>query len=494
MRRDTGARLLVAALILGSATVAVGTAGTGDSAAFAAPAATHGSVWSSTEAPLPTNASTQPSTRSPLLIGPPVCPAPGSCVIGGNYLDTSGNAQGLVETGAGASWTATEVARPADSSVPNRNAFLADISCPAVGSCIALANYTDTGGNEVALIESLAGGTWTATVVPYPSNVAVSPSYEFLQRIACPALGSCVAFGDYFDTNGNLQGLIETQTQGTWTETEAPLPANAGPFPGGSLETLTCPSVNSCVATGAYEDTGGNVQGLIEVLSQGTWTATEAPLPMDAATTHQSTSFKDVSCPAVTSCVAVGVYIDTAGDGEGLVETLSQGTWTATKMPVPANAEAGILDVFPDTVSCEAVNACVIVGRYFIAANDEQGLIVTLAGGTWSPEQAPRSTKATDLLLASGACASVNSCVGVGQIIHRQDLAIIETMARGTWYSRTAPLPADAATTRQEAFLYEIDCPAVRTCVAVGAYLDTGRDYHGLIDTLSPRSASSRGR
>jgi hypothetical protein len=33
----------------------------------------------------------------------------------------------------------------------------------------------------------------------------------YLNLVACPAAGSCAAAGGYTDTNGNGQGLIETQ-------------------------------------------------------------------------------------------------------------------------------------------------------------------------------------------------------------------------------------------------------------------------------------------
>src|SRR4029077_12406705 len=44
--------------------------------------------------------------------------------------------------------------------------------------------------------------------------------------------------------------------------------------------------------------------GWIETLSHGTWTSAKAPLPADAATDSQTTILQSVACPAVGTCVA----------------------------------------------------------------------------------------------------------------------------------------------------------------------------------------------
>src|SRR5580700_5508600 len=64
-----------------------------------------------------------------------------------------------------------------------------------------------------------------------------------------------------------------------WTATEAPLPTNANGDPFVTLGSVVCTPDGSCVATGNYTDTSGSQQGLIETLVSGAWTATEAPLP-----------------------------------------------------------------------------------------------------------------------------------------------------------------------------------------------------------------------
>jgi hypothetical protein len=77
--------------------------------------------------------------------------------------------------------------------------------------------YTDSSGNQQGLIETLSGGTWTATTAPAGTlspTAGTDPEVDF-NSVSCPATGSCVAVGGYNDSSGNQQGLIETQSSTT---------------------------------------------------------------------------------------------------------------------------------------------------------------------------------------------------------------------------------------------------------------------------------------
>ncbi|MGO9180445.1 MAG: hypothetical protein ACLQHS_14475 [Candidatus Limnocylindrales bacterium] len=131
--------------------------------------------------------------------------------------------------------------------------------------------------------EAPAGTATTAPLSGLSPAAGTSSQAPQLDALSCPATGWCVAVGDYVDVSGNQQGLIETLADGTWTATTAPLsglsPA-AATTPNGYvyLAALSCPAVGSCVAAGLYVDASGYQQGLIETLSGGNWTATTAPL------------------------------------------------------------------------------------------------------------------------------------------------------------------------------------------------------------------------
>ena len=104
------------------------------------------------------------------------------------------------------------------------------ISCPAVGSCAAFGEYTDTSGLEHGYIAKLAAGTWTAKTAPTsglkpPPNLSANPTQPLYAQsinsggIACPTASSCVAVGYYEDTASAFHGLIERQETVTTSAT-----------------------------------------------------------------------------------------------------------------------------------------------------------------------------------------------------------------------------------------------------------------------------------
>ena len=82
------------------------------------------------------------------------------------------------------------------------------VSCGSAGSCAA-GGIEGDGDASLGLLETLAGGVWTAAPVPVPAG----GSSGGLSSAACAAAGSCVAVGSYNDSSGNSQGLIETQAR-----------------------------------------------------------------------------------------------------------------------------------------------------------------------------------------------------------------------------------------------------------------------------------------
>jgi hypothetical protein len=68
------------------------------------------------------------------------------------------------------------------------------------------------------------------------------------------------------DNSGNTQGLLITETGGTWAAgVEAALPANAAASNGREAEisSVSCASPGNCSAVGTYSDSSGTTQGLL---------------------------------------------------------------------------------------------------------------------------------------------------------------------------------------------------------------------------------------
>ena len=439
-----------------------------------------------TEAPLPTNAA---KTKQNVALGTPACPAVGSCVATGSYNDTNGHQQGLIETDVGGTWKPTEAPVPANAA-SNPAASVDGVACPAVGSCVAVGGY-NTASGPAGLIETLSVGTWRPTEEPLPANAAGAHDVA-IDTLVCPALGSCVAVG-YYGTSTIFHGLIETLSAGAWTAKEAPVPANGATSPDVALNSLACSVAGSCVAVGYY----GNLnpinplksEGLIETLSAGTWKATEAPLPANAAgETAQQAILSAVACPAAGSCVAGGDYETASGlNLPGLIETLTAGIWKATEAPLPANGHGPEASI--NSVVCPALGSCVAAGYYSLSINpDLLGLLETLTAGTWKATEAPLPPNAAEkdplAALYAVICPAIGSCLAVGTYYDTNLLehGLIETLT-GTWKAMEALLPANAAA-NPDAKLFSLACPNGGSCLSIGFYTDKSGNQQGVIETL----------
>ena len=171
-------------------------------------------------------------------------------------------------------------------------------------------------------------GTWTATEAPLPTSYS-DVNLNGVSCVSCVSASQCVAVG-YAAVSEVQEGLLLTESGGSWTAAEAPLPAGASdPF----LMGVSCESASQCVAAGYYTDASGNLQGLLLTDSGGSWTASEAPLPAGAS----DGGLMGVSCVSASQCVAVG-FTDVSGVPQGLLLTESSGSLTAAEAPLPAGA------------------------------------------------------------------------------------------------------------------------------------------------------------
>ncbi|MFZ2055830.1 MAG: hypothetical protein WAV54_00270, partial [Acidimicrobiales bacterium] len=198
-----------------------------------------------------------------------------------------------------------------------------------------------------------------------------------------------------------------TESSGTWTDPEAPLPAGAGTDPDVVPNSVSCPSAGDCAAVGYYTDSSGYHQGLLLTESSGTWTATEAPLPAGAGT-PPDVSLSSVSCASAGNCAAVGWYADSSSYQQGLLVT---------------EAEAGTLTQGSPT-SATVANGAGYTGQ----------LSVTNAVGTVSYTE-DTSTYSTDVVVSStGAITYTASALGAGTYTVTGEDSDTNTPAdTGTW-------------------------------------------------------------
>src|SRR5439155_1532660 len=171
-----------------------------------------------------------------------------------------------------ASWASgVETSLPANAG-SKPEVFLGSVSCASAGNCGAVGQYLDSSSHERGLLLSETGGTWATGVEASPpanagSNPAVYPS-----SVSCASAGNCSAVGNYVDSSGHRQGLLLSETAGTWaTGVEASLPANAGANPGVDRKSVSWAKGGNCGAGGHYLDRSNHPQGLRLSETAGTW-------------------------------------------------------------------------------------------------------------------------------------------------------------------------------------------------------------------------------
>jgi len=300
----------------------------------------------------------------------------------------------VIETLSNGSWAATEGALPSDAATDvgpaHPQSYLFSVDCTSATSCVAVGSYNNTSDEFNGFIDTLSGTSWTAAVTQLPSGAAASGSE--LIGISCATASSCTAVGTYRDTSGGTNGLIVMLANGNWTATRAPEPADAGndgdSHQDGELIQPSCASPTACEAVGFYESTSAGTEGLIDSWNGSTWTATTAPLPSNGITAFAQLT--TVSCASAASCTTVGIYDDNTGGSLGLIDTLAGGTWTATQAPMPSNAASGSAqNALLFDASCPTPAFCLSVGEYIGPNDAETGYVETLVGGSWSTLEAP---------------------------------------------------------------------------------------------------------
>lgn len=82
--------------------------------------------------------------------------------------------------------------------------------------------------------------------------------------MSCTSAGNCNAAGDYRSSSG-FQGMVLTETSGTWAAAQVALPADAATQPFTKFYSMSCASGSAsgpadiCTAVGLYNDTSGNL-------------------------------------------------------------------------------------------------------------------------------------------------------------------------------------------------------------------------------------------
>jgi hypothetical protein len=287
-------------------------------------------IWTAFKAPLPPDANATPSAALSAV----ACPSPSACVAVGGYSSITGQTEGVLITGAGISWTATESPTPA---------ALNSVACESPSMCVAVGHDSSQG-----VLVTGSGTSWTAAPAPLPSNAAVSPDAS-LDAVACTAASGCVAAGYYGQSSGGQGGLLVTGTAASWTATEAPGSS--------ALDQVACSPAGTCVA-------GGNSIPVLVTGSGTAWRAIPVPVPANTMKQHSGmVTFYSATCGPTSTCALAGEYTTTAKKQEGLIVSGSGSYWKAMEAPLPPDGSKSTSAGLQSAV-CPLPATCVAGGSY----------------------------------------------------------------------------------------------------------------------------------
>jgi hypothetical protein len=413
------------------------------------------------------------------------CPSAGNCTALGGYVNTSAFNEGILVTESGGTW-GNGVTAPlpnAYSTFPGPGVDLTSVSCVSAGNCVAVGNYTDSGSAGQGLILTQTNGSWTGMDAPLPAGANANPEAS-LSSVDCASSGSCVAVGGYTDMASAQQGVILTLSGGTWTPKEVSLPAGADANPGTNLRSVSCVAAGSCAAVGNYKDTSLDFQGLLLTDNSGTWTSSRAMLPINAAA-DPAVSLDSVSCVGTLDCAAAGKYGPNVGEAQALLISATSGSWaTGTAATLPA----GGVTAQPNAISCASAGNCTAVGYYVDSLNNQHGLLLTETAGTWANGvESPVPSGASNVSVLAVSCWAPGNCGAVGDdglnglLLEESD---------GSWTATDATLPSGGSLGDMAA----VSCPATAICTAGGQYRNSStNDDEGLFVSGAAGSGSAGG-
>jgi hypothetical protein len=386
------------------------------------------------------------------------CSAAGACVAVGSYVDPAGSTVALAESWNGATWSILPVPAPPGST----ESVLLGVSCTTAVACASVGYYTRSGTGYLTLAEAWNGTSWQAQATPNPAGAAESA----LSGVSCTPAGGCMAVG-YFIGDLAAGTLAEAWGGSSWRIQATPSPPG---YVDAGLAGISCTAASACTAVGGYFTPAQAGKTLAESWDGTSWRIQATPDVAGA----QANSLSAVSCRTAGACTAVGEDQAVGQPGVTLAEAWNGTSWQIQATPDPAGALATTLT----GVSCPAASTCLAVGSHLTTAATSLTLAEAWDGTSWQIQAIPSPAGATRSELSAVSCLGAAACMAVGSDTNvyaawaeRKTLA--EWWDGASWRIRPSPTLASGSV------LSGVSCAGAGTCMAVGYRLD------GLLRPLS---------
>lgn len=345
------------------------------------------------------------------------CGAPGDCAAGGLYAPGgTGYQTGFVVAEQHGVWGQAQ-AVPGLARLNTSDADVAAVSCPAAGDCVVAGNYGGAGATQLPFVISESGGVWDqAQPIPGLAGPHVAAS---VAALSCPAVGSCVAVGsDIADTDRVGTGIgafVATETGGVWSRAQGVASLLGLPGRDVSAGAVSCSAPGDCGITGSFTDGArGYQQPFVATESGAGWHVTQLVSTGEGLDLPGVTL---ISCSGPGDCTAAGNDETGSLFGEVAVITETHGVWGLLRELagyVSYGEDSGQLT----SLSCAAPGDCAAVGGYNDSRLHQRAFVATETHGVWGrAEQAPGSAGIGDgdaTTLTAVSCPAVHRCTAGG--------------------------------------------------------------------------------
>ena len=354
-------------------------------------------------------------------------------------------------TWAGAPTPATAAVHAVAAAVPSQH-YLYNVSCTGPKSCVAAGvNAAADHGNGAVLAETWNGTRWTVSAMKPPPGSQGSS----LSGISCLSVKFCVAVGHYFYTLPSADtrnvAVAEFWNGTSWKLAKLAQPASASAVP----NAVSCVSAKSCVVVGEM-DTPGNQFAFAETWNGTAWKMTKVPEPANTIS-----NLTGVSCTSPKSCVAVDAY-----NPHALVQSWNGQVWRIVQVPAPASTGPSL-----SAVTCLTSKFCLATGTHYPDPKYFSAIALSWNGSAWKGAAVP-SPGPGYANLSSVSCASVTSCLAVGEydfgVYFNSGKEYAASWNGKAWKLIKLPTPPGGGSGSGSS-LTGVKCMSATDCVAVGS-------------------------
>lgn len=312
-------------------------------------------------------------------------------------------------------YTGTHATRLAGPRV-DEPADLDALACPSATACFVVGT-TRRSANRGVLALRWRKRHWSAMRLPaLPGRSLIDSTYQ-LTGLSCPSTRMCIATGDVQGTSTPTTSELVTRplllrfNGRRWSSVRSPLTA-------GALRSVSCASANACTAVG-FEGTKSPGPAVLR-LHAGHWTRVRFG---SHASRVLGAGLESVSCPTASSCLATGVT-DTAGPHDAVTRVVALrqtgGGWSTKLPPLPRLPRGDHPNDLTDSltaISCGAPGSCLGVGTWVNDRGDGTSGGMSLAFTSTSPHPIARTRAGTP---TSVSCPTTAFClVGGNRSIRR---------------------------------------------------------------------------